>query len=32
MLTDPNPEKSKRLMQAMLQVKKVVMEDLKRAY
>jgi hypothetical protein len=32
MLTVPNPEKSRRVMQAMLQVKKVVMDDLKRAY
>jgi predicted 3-demethylubiquinone-9 3-methyltransferase (glyoxalase superfamily) len=32
MLGDPDPEKSKRAMQAMLKMSKFVIEDLKRAY
>jgi predicted 3-demethylubiquinone-9 3-methyltransferase (glyoxalase superfamily) len=32
MLSDSNPEKSKRAMEAMLTMKKISIEDLKRAY
>jgi predicted 3-demethylubiquinone-9 3-methyltransferase (glyoxalase superfamily) len=32
MLGDPNPEKSKRVMQAMLEMKKIDIEGLKQAY
>ena len=32
MLGDPGPQKSKRVMEAMLKMKKIVIEDLKRAY
>jgi predicted 3-demethylubiquinone-9 3-methyltransferase (glyoxalase superfamily) len=32
MLADPDPQKSKRVMEAMLKMKKIVIEDLKRAY
>jgi predicted 3-demethylubiquinone-9 3-methyltransferase (glyoxalase superfamily) len=32
MLSDPDPQKSKRVMEAMLKMKKIVIEDLKRAY
>src|SRR5215475_4406965 len=32
MLRDPDPQKSKRVMDAMLKMKKFVIEDLKRAY
>jgi predicted 3-demethylubiquinone-9 3-methyltransferase (glyoxalase superfamily) len=32
MLSDPDPEKSKRVMQAMLKMKKIDIEGLKRAY
>jgi hypothetical protein len=30
--TDPDPVKSKRVMEAMLKMKKIEIEDLKRAY
>lgn len=32
MLSDPDPEKAKRVMEAMLQMKKIIIEDLKKAY
>jgi predicted 3-demethylubiquinone-9 3-methyltransferase (glyoxalase superfamily) len=32
MMTDPDPQKSKRVMEAMLKMKKIVIDDLKRAY
>jgi predicted 3-demethylubiquinone-9 3-methyltransferase (glyoxalase superfamily) len=32
MLSDPDPEKSKRVMEAMLKMKKIVIADLQRAY
>jgi predicted 3-demethylubiquinone-9 3-methyltransferase (glyoxalase superfamily) len=32
MLGDPDPQKSKRVMEAMLKMKKIVIDDLKRAY
>jgi predicted 3-demethylubiquinone-9 3-methyltransferase (glyoxalase superfamily) len=32
MMTDPDPEKAKHVMQAMLRMKKIVIEDLERAY
>ena len=32
MLSDPDPEKSKRVMEAMLKMKKIEIEPLKRAY
>jgi len=32
MLSDPDPEKSKRVMEAMLKMKKIEIEGLKRAY
>ena len=32
MLTDPDPQKSKRVMEAMLKMKKIVIDDLKQAY
>jgi predicted 3-demethylubiquinone-9 3-methyltransferase (glyoxalase superfamily) len=32
MLQDPDPQKSKRVMEAMLKMKKLVIADLKRAY
>lgn len=32
MLSDPDPEKSKAVMQAMLKMNKIVIEDLRRAY
>jgi predicted 3-demethylubiquinone-9 3-methyltransferase (glyoxalase superfamily) len=32
LLSDPNPEKAKRVMQAMLKMKKIVIADLKKAY
>ena len=32
MMTDPDPEKAKHVMQAMMQMKKIVIEDLERAY
>jgi predicted 3-demethylubiquinone-9 3-methyltransferase (glyoxalase superfamily) len=32
MLGDPNPQKSKRVMEAMLKMKKIVIEDLVRAH
>jgi predicted 3-demethylubiquinone-9 3-methyltransferase (glyoxalase superfamily) len=31
MMTDPDPQKSKRVMEAMLKMKKIVIDDLKRA-
>jgi predicted 3-demethylubiquinone-9 3-methyltransferase (glyoxalase superfamily) len=31
-MTDPDPQKSKRVMEAMLKMKKIVIDDLKRAY
>lgn len=31
-MNDPDPEKSKRVMQAMLQMKKIDIADLKKAY
>jgi predicted 3-demethylubiquinone-9 3-methyltransferase (glyoxalase superfamily) len=32
MISDPNPVKSQRVMQAMLQMKKIDIEGLKKAY
>jgi len=32
MLNDPDPVKSKRVMDAMLQMSKIIIEDLKKAY
>ena len=32
LMTDPDPQKSKRVMEAMLKMKKIVIDDLKRAY
>lgn len=32
MLSDPDPQKSKRVMEAMLKMKKINIEDLRRAY
>jgi predicted 3-demethylubiquinone-9 3-methyltransferase (glyoxalase superfamily) len=32
MLSDPDPKKSKRVMEAMLKMKKISIEGLKRAY
>jgi predicted 3-demethylubiquinone-9 3-methyltransferase (glyoxalase superfamily) len=32
LLGDPDPQKSKRVMEAMLKMKKIVIEDLKQAY
>jgi predicted 3-demethylubiquinone-9 3-methyltransferase (glyoxalase superfamily) len=32
MITDPDPEKSQRVMTAMLQMKKIDIEGLERAY
>ena len=32
MLGDPDPQKSKRVMEAMLKMKKIIIEDLKQAY
>jgi predicted 3-demethylubiquinone-9 3-methyltransferase (glyoxalase superfamily) len=32
MLSDPDPERSKGVMEAMLKMKKIVIEDLKKAY
>ena len=32
LMSDPDPEKSKAVMQAMLRMNKIVIEDLKRAY
>jgi predicted 3-demethylubiquinone-9 3-methyltransferase (glyoxalase superfamily) len=32
MMNDPDPQKSKRVMEAMLKMKKIVIDDLKRAY
>jgi predicted 3-demethylubiquinone-9 3-methyltransferase (glyoxalase superfamily) len=32
LLSDPEPQKSKRVMEAMLKMKKIVIEDLQRAY
>ena len=32
MMTDPDPQKSKKVMEAMLKMKKIVIDDLKRAY
>jgi predicted 3-demethylubiquinone-9 3-methyltransferase (glyoxalase superfamily) len=32
MLGDPDPKKAKRVMEAMLKMKKIVIEDLKKAY
>ena len=32
MLSDPDPEKAKRVMEAMLQMKKIIIADLERAY
>jgi predicted 3-demethylubiquinone-9 3-methyltransferase (glyoxalase superfamily) len=32
MLTDPDPAKTERVMQALLRMKKLSIEDLKRAY
>ena len=32
MLADPDPKKSKRVMEAMLQMKKIIIKDLQRAY
>lgn len=32
MLSDPDPQKSKRVMEAMLKMKKIVIADLRRAY
>jgi predicted 3-demethylubiquinone-9 3-methyltransferase (glyoxalase superfamily) len=31
LMTDPDPQKSKRVMEAMLKMKKIVIDDLKRA-
>ncbi len=31
-MSDPDPEKSKAVFQAMLKMNKIVIEDLKRAY
>jgi len=32
LMTDPDPQKSKRVMEAMLKMEKIVIDDLKRAY
>ncbi len=32
MIADPDPQKSKRVMEAMLKMRKIVIDDLKRAY
>ena len=32
LMSDPDPEKSKRVMEAMLKMRKIVIEDLERAY
>jgi predicted 3-demethylubiquinone-9 3-methyltransferase (glyoxalase superfamily) len=32
LMSDPDPQKSKRVMEAMLKMKKIVIDDLKRAY
>ena len=32
MLSDPDPQKAKRVMEAMLKMKKIVIADLERAY
>lgn len=32
MLSDPDPEKAKRVMEAMLEMKKIIIADLERAY
>jgi predicted 3-demethylubiquinone-9 3-methyltransferase (glyoxalase superfamily) len=32
LMTDPDPQKSKRVMEAMLKMKKIVIDDLKRAH
>jgi len=32
MMTAPDPQKSKKVMEAMLKMKKIIIDDLKRAY